>query len=215
MKYNIMCTGSIGNAVVINNNIIIDCGVSFAKFKGFYKSVQLVLLTHIHTDHFNKTTIKKLAEERPTLRFGCCEWLVDDLIKCGVNKKNIDVYEIGKKYNYSNNMSISPVLLYHDVPQCGYRVFIGNEKLIYCTDTNSVEGISAKNYNYYLIEANYKEEEIKERIKTKEVLGQYCYEKDVILNHLSKEKCDKFLYDNMGNNSKYEYMHIHIDREQK
>ena len=53
----------------------------------------------------------------------------------------------------------------------------------------------------------------KERIKEKEVLGQYCYEKDVILNHLSKEKCDKFLYDNMGNNSKYEYMHIHIDRE--
>lgn len=213
MKYNIISTGSIGNAVVINNNILIDCGVSFAKLKDFYKSFQLVLLTHIHTDHFNKTTIKKLAEERPTLRFGCCEWLVDDLIKCGVNKKNIDVYEIGKKYNYSNNMSISPVLLYHDVPQCGYRVFIGNEKLIYCTDTNSVEGISAKNYNYYLIEANYKEEEIKERIKAKEVLGQYCYEKDVILNHLSKEKCDKFLYDNMGNNSKYEYMHIHIDRE--
>ena len=213
MKYNIISTGSIGNAVVINNNILIDCGVSFAKLKDFYKSFQLVLLTHIHTDHFNKTTIKKLAEERPTLRFGCCEWLVDDLIKCGVNKKNIDVYEIGKKYNYSNNISISPVLLYHDVPQCGYRVFIGNEKLIYCTDTNSVEGISAKNYNYYLIEANYKEEEIKERIKAKEVLGQYCYEKDVILNHLSKEKCDKFLYDNMGNNSKYEYMHIHIDRE--
>lgn len=213
MKYNIISTGSIGNAIAINNNILIDCGVSFAKLKDFYKSFQLVLLTHIHTDHFNKTTIKKLAEERPTLRFGCCEWLVDDLIKCGVNKKNIDVYEIGKKYNYSNNMSISPVLLYHDVPQCGYRVFIGNEKLIYCTDTNSVEGISAKNYNYYLIEANYKEEEIKERIKAKEVLGQYCYEKDVILNHLSKEKCDKFLYDNMGNNSKYEYMHIHIDRE--
>ena len=213
MKYNIISTGSIGNAVVINNNILIDCGVSFAKLKDFYKSFQLVLLTHIHTDHFNKTTIKKLAEERPTLRFGCCEWLVDDLIKCGVNKKNIDVYEIGKKYNYNNNMSISPVLLYHDVPQCGYRVFIGNEKLIYCTDTNSVEGISAKNYNYYLIEANYKEEEIKERIKAKEVLGQYCYEKDVILNHLSKEKCDKFLYDDMGNNSKYGYMHIHIDRE--
>ena len=213
MKYNIISTGSIGNAVVINNNILIDCGVSFAKLKDFYKSFQLVLLTHIHTDHFNKTTIKKLAEERPTLRFGCCEWLVDDLIKCGVNKKKIDVYEIGKKYNYNNNMSISPVLLYHNVPQCGYRVFIGNEKLIYCTDTNSVEGISAKNYNYYLIEANYKEEEIKERIKAKEVLGQYCYEKDVILNHLSKEKCDKFLYDNMGNNSKYEYMHIHIDRK--
>ena len=66
---NIISTGSIGNAVVINNNILIDCGVSYAKLKEVVKTLQVVLLTHIHIDHFLPSTIKLLAENRPTLRF--------------------------------------------------------------------------------------------------------------------------------------------------
>lgn len=33
------------------------------------------------------------------------------------------------------------------------------------TDTKTVEGISAKNYDLYLVEGNYDEDEIEERIK--------------------------------------------------
>ncbi|MFA5407984.1 MAG: MBL fold metallo-hydrolase, partial [Bacilli bacterium] len=72
MNYNIIATGSRGNAVVIEEDILIDCGVSFRKLKDYYKQFKIVLLTHIHADHFNKTTIKTLAKERPALRFGCC-----------------------------------------------------------------------------------------------------------------------------------------------
>lgn len=211
MNYNIISTGSKGNALVINKKILIDCGVTFAKLKDFYKSFQLVLLTHIHSDHFNKSTIKKLAQLRPTLRFGCCEWLVEELVNCGVNKKNIDVLKIGKWYEYYD-FTVSPVILYHNVEQCGYRLYIDHQKIFYATDTNSLDGIYAKNYDYYFVEANYEEEEIKERIKAKEMLGIYSYEKDVIKNHLSKQKCDNFLYENMGENSKYIYMHQHEER---
>ena len=211
MNYNIISTGSKGNALVINKKILIDCGVSFAKLKDFYKSFQLVLLTHIHSDHFNKYTIKKLAQLRPTLRFGCCEWLVEDLVNCGVNKKNIDVLKVGKWYEYYG-FTVSPVILYHNVEQCGYRLHIEHQKIFYATDTNSLDGIYAKNYDYYFVEANYEEEEIKERIKAKEQLGIYSYEKDVIKNHLSKQKCDEFLYENMGENSKYIYRHQHEER---
>lgn len=211
MNYNIISTGSKGNALVINKKILIDCGVPFAKLKDFYKSFQLVLLTHIHSDHFNKSTIKKLAQLRPTLRFGCCEWLVEELVNCGVNKKNIDVLKIGKWYEYYD-FTVSPVVLYHNVEQCGYRLYIDHQKIFYATDTNSLDGIYAKNYDYYFVEANYEEEEIKERIKAKEMLGIYSYEKDVIKNHLSKQKCDEFLYENMGENSKYIYMHQHEER---
>lgn len=211
MNYNIISTGSKGNALVINKKILIDCGVTFAKLKDFYKSFQLVLLTHIHSDHFNKSTIKKLAQLRPTLRFGCCEWLVEELVNCGVNKKNIDVLKIGKWYEYYD-FTVSPVILYHNVEQCGYRLYIDHQKIFYATDTNSLDGIYAKNYDYYFVEANYEEEEIKERIKVKEQLGIYSYEKDVIKNHLSKQKCDNFLYENMGENSKYIYMHQHEER---
>lgn len=213
MNYNIISTGSKGNALVINKKILIDCGVTFAKLKDFYKSFQLVLLTHIHSDHFNKSTIKKLAQLRPTLRFGCCEWLVEELVNCGVNKKNIDVLKIGKWYEYYD-FTVSSVILYHNVEQCGYRLYIDHQKIFYATDTNSLDGIYAKNYDYYFVEANYEEEEIKERIKAKEMLGIYSYEKDVIKNHLSKQKCDNFLYENMGENSKYIYMHQHEEREE-
>lgn len=212
MKYKIISTGSKGNALTLTDTVLIDCGVSFSKLKEVYKSLKLVLLTHIHSDHFNKTTIKKLAEERPTLRFGCCKWLVNDLIDCGVNKKNIDVYETNKKYKYNDNLTIMPILLYHNVSQCGYKVFIDNKKCIYCTDTVTLEGITAPNYDYYFIEANYEEQELEERIKAKETLGLYAYEKDAKLNHLSKEKCDEFLLNNMGNNSECIYMHRHIEK---
>ena len=216
MNYNIISTGSNGNAVVIEDKILIDCGVSFSKLKQCYKKLQIVLLTHIHTDHFNKTTIKRLAIERPTLRFACCNWLVNELVQCGVNKRNIDVLNVGVWYNYGG-FKISPILLYHNVEQCGYRVFInypdGIKKIMYATDTNKLDGITAKNYDLYMIEANYTENDIQERINAKKALNMYCYEYDAMLNHLSKEKCDEFIYNNMGENSKYVYMHKHIDKE--
>jgi L-ascorbate metabolism protein UlaG (beta-lactamase superfamily) len=214
MNYNVIQTGSKGNALLINDYLLIDCGVSFKKLKDYYKKLQLILLTHIHSDHFNRTTIKKLAQERPTLRFGCCEWLVNDLIDCGVKKKNIDVYDVGSKYNYGI-IKITPLLLYHNVEQCGYRVFIGDIKLIYATDTNTLDGITAKDYDYYFIEANYINEDIFKRISEKEANGEYVYEYDALGNHLSKEKCDEFILNNAGDNSKYIYLHQHKEREER
>lgn len=212
MNYKIISTGSKGNALLLENMVLVDCGIPFNKISEYYKNIKLVLLTHIHSDHFNKSTISKLAILRPSLRFGCCEWLVEELIKCGVKKSNIDVYKIGTKYTYLSTLSIQPILLYHNVEQCGYRVFINGNKCIYCTDTNSVEGISAKNYDYYFIEANHTEQEIEERIREKQEIGLYAYEYEAKYNHLSKEKCDKFLMENMGENSVYEYMHMHEDK---
>lgn len=217
MTYRIIQTGSKGNAVIIEEKILVDCGVSFKKLKDYYKKLKIVLLTHIHSDHFNPTTIKKLAYEKPTIRFACCKWLVEELVNLGINKKNIDVLEIGKFYDYKD-FKISPILLYHNVEQCGYRIFIKKigkiQKLIYATDTNSLDGIEAKNYDMYMLEANYEEEEIKNRIEEKRNNNEYCYEYDAMLNHLSKEKCDKFLYENMGNKSKYIYMHQHERRNE-
>lgn len=211
MNYNIISSCSKGNATVIRDIILIDCGVSFKQLNKVYKDIKLVLLTHIHKDHFNKSTLKKLAEERPTLRFACCEWLVKDLIKCGVNKRNIDILEIGKKYDYKL-FKVIPIKLYHDVEQCGYKVLFEDYKVIYATDTKTLEGISAKNYDLYLLEANYTEDEMQDRIKKKQEQYKYAYEFRAKDNHLSKEKCDEFLLKNMGENSKYVYMHQHVEK---
>jgi len=208
MNYNIIATGSDGNAVVINDYMLIDCGVSFKALTDVKKQLKIVLLTHIHSDHFNPATIRRLAMERPTLRFACCDWLLPVLIGCGVQKKNIDLLKVGKIYNYGA-FKISPVKLYHDVDNCGWRIFVGSEKAIYITDTTTVQGITAKDYDLYLIEANYSEPEIQERIKAKEVLGQYIYEYRVLRTHLSKEECDQWLLENIGENSEYVYIHQH------
>jgi Cft2 family RNA processing exonuclease len=211
MNYNIISTGSQGNAVVLNNNILVDCGVSYKALSDVRKQINVVLLTHIHSDHFSKSTIKQLATNRPILRFACCEWLVSDLLKCGVSKRNIDVMQIGKIYDYGA-FKVSPVKLYHDVDNCGWRVFIDGKKAIYMTDTVTLDGISAKNYNLYLVEANYINEEIQEKIKIKQENGQYIYEYRVLKTHLSKEKCDEWLLENMGEHSEYVYLHQHQER---
>ena len=211
MNYKIINSGSDGNAIIIEDFILIDCGVSFQKLKEHYKKFKIILLTHIHQDHFNKKTISKLAIERPTLRFACCDWLVEELVKCGVNKKNIDVIKIGEIYNY-NSFKITSIKAYHDVPNCGYRIFINNKKCIYITDTKTLEGIKAVNYDLYLIEANYESDELKKRIEEKRNNGEYVYESRVEYTHLSKEQTDKFLLENMNDNSIYEYLHQHKER---
>lgn len=211
MNYNIISTGSHGNAVVVNDYILIDCGVSFKALKEVYEDLKIVLLTHKHNDHIKKATIKKLASERPTLRFACCEWLVPELVSCNVSERNIDVLEIGKIYDYTA-FKVSPVKLYHDVPNCGYRLFFGEKKALYATDTEHLDGITAKDYDLYLIEANYKTDEMEERIRAKQEAGEYSYEMNATTRHLSKEQADEFLIENMGAHSRYEYLHGHIDK---
>lgn len=214
MKYNIISTGSQGNALVLNDAILIDCGVTFKALKSVYRRIDLVLLTHLHIDHFNKTTIKRLAKERPILRFGCCEWLVPFLLECNVSERNIDVYEIGKIYDYGA-FKVSPILLYHNVENCGYRLFFGAKKAIYATDTAHLQGITAKDYDLYMIEANYTEDDLEERIIEKTAAGQYCYELNVANRHLSHEQASQFLLENMGNNGEYVFLHQHQSKAAK
>lgn len=209
MIYKIIKTGSQGNAVVLNENILIDCGVTYKALTSVKRALNVVLLTHIHSDHFNKTTIKQLARDRPILRFACCEWLVNDLKECGV--QNIDVMQVGRTYDYGA-FKVSPIVLYHDVPQCGWRVFIGGEKAIYMTDTGTLSGITAKDYDLYLVEANYIEEEIQAKIREKQESGQYIHEYRVMKTHLSKEQCDEWLLENMGEGSEFIYLHQHQER---
>lgn len=209
MRYNIISTGSKGNAVIIEDIILIDCGVSFKALKPYYKNIKLVLLTHIHGDHFKKATIKRLAAERPSLRFGCGRWLAQALVDCGVPKRNIDILDADKMYGYGV-CNVIPVSLTHNVPNQGYKIHFGAAgKLIYATDTNNLNGITARDYDLYMIEADYEDTEIQERIRAKESAGEYAYEYDVLKNHLSKQKADDFIYANIGAKGEYIYMHCH------
>ena len=207
MHYEIVNSGSDGNCLIINDFLAIDMGVSFKKLSPYVDKLEIVLLTHIHSDHFKKYTIKELAKRRPLVRFGCCEWLLEYLLELGIDRNRIDVFEIGKKYYYSK-FQLIPVKLYHDVSNCGYRVFINNYKLIYCTDTYTLEGIKAIDYDFYLIEGNYENEE-----ELKSYAKDSIYFDRVKNTHLSREYARNWLLDNMGLKSVYEFMHKHKYKE--
>lgn len=107
---------------------------------------------------------------------------------------------------------MSPIKLYHNVENCGYRLFVGQEKAIYATDTGHLQGITAKDYSLYLIEANYTEDDLEQRIREKTATGQYCYELNVAERHLSYEQASEWLLANMGQKSEYCFLHQHKDK---
>lgn len=197
---------------------MIDVGVSYRRIEKYLKEVKLILLTHQHGDHFNRGTISRIATKRPLMRFGCCEWLVGDLLLCGVREENIDLYEPENIYKYQD-VEVSSFLIAHNVPNCGYKVHFhienGVDRAIYATDTNSLDGVEAKGYDLYLIESNYGEDEIQERIANSIRDGRYVYEYDVQNNHLSKEKCDEFIRKNIDWNGVFIPMHQHKERDKK
>ena len=162
--------------------------------------------------HAQQRTIQRLAEERPTLRLGCCRWLAPPLLAAGVPERQIDVLEPRTMYGYGL-CNVIPFMLTHNVPNCGYKVHFPSGKVIYATDTNNLNGVQALGYDLYLIEANYRDEDIQAKIAEKKAAGQYAYEMQVLKNHLSEAKCNDFLVRNMQANSVYIPMHIHVDKE--
>ena len=205
--YKIIASGSNGNCVLYHQNTIaVDMGVHFNAIKPYLHSIQLVLLTHEHADHFNPITIKRLAKERPTLRFGCGKHLFYKLLTSGVKQGNIDVFEVGKWYNYGEFM-ISTIQLYHDVENVGYRIHKGYHKTIHATDTFTLEGITAKNYDLFALEHNYDEETVWDRIKEIEESGGFAHQRGSINSHLSEQQARNFFFENKHENSQLIRLH--------
>lgn len=210
--YNVIASGSTGNAVLYCDSILVDIGVPFAALRPYLYKIQLVCLSHLHTDHFNKSTLFRLCKERPTIRVGCCEWMLPELI----GLKNVDLYQIGTEYQYNGehgtSFSILPVKLYHDTPQCGFKIFKGDHKIFHATDTCTLAGIEAKNYTIYAIEHSYDADTIFGVIEEKESRGVFAYERGVIQSHLSEQAARQFIFNNAGEN--YEVLRLHESRRE-
>lgn len=226
MTYDIIATGSKGNAVVINGNILIDCGVPYKQLEPYAAGLKLVLLTHEHGDHFRPETVRRLHKMRPALRWGCCEWMVPHLLAAGVSKRVIDVMSCREPGDdsprdialdtalvYKGISIVRPERLTHNVPNCGWHVHPHGESLFYATDTGTLDGVSACGYDLYMIEANHTEAEIEERIRAKRDAGEYAYEMEARRNHLSFEQAMNWLAENAGPRSEVIFMHQHQEKE--
>lgn len=212
MTYNIIATGSAGNAVTINDEILIDCGVPFKTLEPYTKPLKLVLLTHIHGDHFKPSTVAALHKARPALRWGCCEWMVEPLLEAGMDKRVIDICTPGYCLIYRDFVTVKPEHIPHNVQNCCWHIWSGAESLFYATDCATLDAVEAKDYDLYMIEANHTKAEIEARIEAKREAGEFAYEYRAAQNHLSQEQAMDWLAENMGPNSRYVFLHQHIDR---
>jgi len=144
--------------------------------------------------------------------------MVGPLLKAGVDKLVIHVYKTDWTYFYDfySNLpvlSVRPFSLVHDVPNCGFSICHGEESLFYATDTGTLDGVEAKNYDIYLLEANHTRAEIEARIAEKQARGEFSYEVRAARNHLSREQAEEWLARNAGPNSRYVFLHQHKENK--
>lgn len=186
MEYKIISTGSKGNAVVVDGRILIDCGVPFRRLESVYRDLDAVLLTHIHSDHFQPKTLARLAAERPSLRFFACPWLGPDLQNAGVPLRQITITTPDRWYD-TGYCFVKACETKHNVRNCCWHIWFNDgSKVFYATDMGNLNGITAPYYDLYLVEANYRDEEIQAKIAEKKVNGEYIYEKRVLRDHMRK-----------------------------
>lgn len=210
----ILSSGSGGNCTIIGGRIAIDAGLPYKRIAPYADGLDVVLFTHRHSDHLRRSAVKGLARRSERL-FGVPDYLVDEVQKMGVTDAQTVIVSVGDTVRF-DGFTVIPFRLKHDVPNQGYKIhFDSGEKIFFATDTGSLDGIEAPNYDLYLVEANYTEEDMRRRIWEKEIEGMYCYEYKARRNHLSKEACDAWLYSQMGSRSRYVYMHQHVEKEKK
>lgn len=192
MNFKILGSSSKGNCFLVNDDLLIDCGMPYSKIKDDVKNVKIVLLTHIHGDHFNSTTIRKLFVENEPI-FICGEWLKEELEN--VIGKDNEVLTYNSAIEVLD-YKVARVKAYHDVPNCGYRIQYGTHRHFHITDTNTLEGITAKNYDSASIECNHEIKKALELIEEAKENNEFSHLQGAINSHLSVDKTIKFCKEN-------------------
>lgn len=207
MKFNIIASGSKGNATIVSHNktnILIDMGISLtrlneglAEFGLNIKDIDAAIFTHDHSDHISG--IKFLS---PKIMYA---------LRGTLSSTMTNVIELYEPF-IVGDIKITAFPTSHDATNpCGFILEAGEEKLTYVTDTGTFLDESkeiASNPNYLIIESNHdirmllktnRPYELKNRIMSER--GHLCNEdsaiaainllgpktKQIILAHLSEE----------------------------
>ena len=207
MKYEIIGSSSKGNCIIVEDFLMLDCGVSYKSIKDKLSKIKLIFISHVHVDHLNRKTIEKINYNFPSIKYIIGSYDVcAKLSMCHIAKRNIYVLPSGKLYDLGA-IIIKLEPLYHDVSNFGLKWEYKGKKGIYVVDTNRIDHIEAKNYDLYLIENNYQKEILDNHINECEDRYKLQYLDRVRNTHLSKSDCDDFLINNMGENSEFVYLH--------
>lgn len=189
LNYNVIATGSKGNAVRIEN-VMIDCGIPFKRMRDELYKVDTLLLTHTHSDHIKPQTLEHIRKEFPRIRvYGNWEvaqaYPVDKII----GEKPFELKR--------GNVTVYPFYGKHDVTVTGFVIDFDGTRVFYATDTREVMNPTEYTMDYVFIECNYDEKKLKKLAKTYTHKGY-----DPTANayrHLSVRKAKEFYYSNRTN----------------
>lgn len=207
MKFNIIASGSKGNATIVkhkNTKILIDMGISLsrlneglAEFGLDIRDIDAAIFTHDHADHISG--IKFLSPKIMYALRGTLSSTMTHVVEL------YEPFEIG-------DITITAFPTSHDATNpCGFILEADDEKLTYVTDTGTFLDEAkdiASNPDYLIIESNHdirmllltnRPYELKNRIMSDH--GHLCNEdsaitaiellgpktKQIILAHLSEE----------------------------
>lgn len=138
LDYEVIATGSTGNAVRIEN-ILIDCGIPFAKLAPALPKVNTLLITHSHGDHVKPTTLMSIMAKYPRIEI-CGN--ADVAYRWHVNRI------IGETpFVIKGSWEVTPIAGVHDVPVTYFvlKHMPSNTNVLYATDTTRYGIRSASN----------------------------------------------------------------------
>lgn len=225
MLCEVIATGGSGNAVLVNGTFLFDCGVPFFKIMPYYKQISLVFLTHRHSDHFKIQTIRRLFLSRPCIRFVCSRNVLTDLVclaKIPLENVILVTPEKSPKIitgsRFGETVEASSFDLIHDVENVGWVIKVrGGEEdgsAMYATDTHHIP-CSWPGLDLYMIEGNYRQEDIERRIAAKTEAGAFSYEGRVLESHMSMERAVEWLQENADPvHSRIVFLHGHVEKEE-
>lgn len=211
LRYEVIATGSTGNAVLIGR-LLIDCGVSAVKLKPFIGEIDYVYITHLHKDHITDPAVKYLAKNNVKFLTHYKNKRRRKNNPLATNKDKIDLTYIEDEYEFKDIMNFTYTLklgigLVHNVPNFSLHIFYKDLKIFYMTDGGTLKNEAAPNYDYYFIENNYRKRKIYAIIEDLEP-GQYNRYSRSLEEHLSKEQADKFYMENGKSDSKHIRLHM-------
>lgn len=184
LKYEIINSGSSGNCVIIGD-IMIDCGVPFSKIRQKLYKIRYLIVTHVHSDHLNTKTFHTIIKEFPRIKT-IANWHVGYKIPINLTVGSETVLTF-------KDRTIQAFDCVHDVPTSGFVIAKGDIKIIYATDTNSLENAPDIKYDYFFLESNHDESKIEAiRTSSKKLYGYDAWKG--AMRHLSTQKAKAFYY---------------------
>ena len=185
MEYKVVSSGSKGNCVIIGEDVMVDCGVPISHIKDDLYKVKYLIVTHIHTDHLRAKTMIAIQKQFPRIQ----------IIGNYEVAQSTDVTHIANA-GYpveTKDYTFFPFPCVHDVLVYGYTWEYKKKKIIYATDTSTLEFAPDGPYDFLFLESNHDEKKLEE-IRKHINKGYDPYESGK--RHLSTQQCKAFYYMN-------------------